>query len=470
MSKVICPVCHKFDINFSGGATYNITSDYKLLPGAKLTVDSGATLNIQKKLLIYSDNIYSATYNGQPVTTASSMWAENSTPRAAAELCVNGTLNVTGGIAGKITTGKTGAKLNLSNASTLSVSSDEGNGTGMYSYTKIYTESSEANGVLGMSAGKAVNANMAKANYYSVNYGNGVYGWAQYSITYDWVYSGTKYSLDNFKNNITNNNPAVYSTTASVVLTIPTLTTTEPYFDGWYTDAACTTPINKIDGLSGNITIYGKWVDEITYDVNFVTNVGCGNVDVTVNTYKMPEGNFNPYNYEIAKSAVNAVRYDATATHYFEGWYTTSDFTTKVSETSGISISSDTTLYAKWITKSKVTITSGSGYVTGINATTDGTTFTVDKSMAANGFYLVPGSTVAITAQYQHSGAASGLVGPATYKAKVEIAANGQTATVGKDSKTSASKYHTVTASATATTNWTISNDTEVTITTANDY
>ena len=42
-------------------------------------------------------------------------------------------------------------------------------------------------------------------------------------------------------------------------------------FDGWYTDAEYTTPITSTEGLTGNITIYGKYVDKNSLPTFIVT-------------------------------------------------------------------------------------------------------------------------------------------------------------------------------------------------------
>ncbi len=503
LSDIRIPISHKFQIELNGNNNYEITSDYKFLPGSSLTVNSGATLKVGSaaSAIFYSNNIYTApalTNSSQIATSVAWLWQKDTTGckdpyRPAATLIVNGTLVVDGGsIAGLIRAESVGATLDLTRATALSLSSTEGNGS--YSIdvdlstigalggdfgkaiegnvTKIYIESSSASGILGVSGEAGVNAQFGKARYTSASYGNGVYGWKQYTVSYEWVYDGTKHSTSTFIPNITNGNPFAYSTAVPLEFVAPSISTGEPYFEGWYADPACTVPIYNTSGKSGNLTVYGKWVDEITYNVDYVTNINFGTVPLNIVSGKVPDGNFNPYINTTSLAAMNASKYDATSSHYIVEWYTgydesTGTYSGLVSSTSGMNITADTTLYAKWEAKSVVNIAkSGSPTISAISATTDGEEVN-NITATSTKIYLVSGSKITVSASYTVTDRAG--LGSKTIKARVTISGTGQDSVEGyKESKGSFFASLTATATATAS-NWVIGEGTtNITVTATN--
>ena len=113
----------------------------------------------------------------------------------------------------------------------------------------------------------------------------------------------------------------------SIVGDLPTPTQEGKYFEGWYTDAECSTEYNG-ETLLGDTTLYAKWSD--AQMVTFHMNGGESIDDVAFRigtTPVMPE---------------DPVREG----YYFLGWYTDEKFTEKyVSENKETSFD----LYAKWI-------------------------------------------------------------------------------------------------------------------------
>ena len=113
----------------------------------------------------------------------------------------------------------------------------------------------------------------------------------------------------------------------SIIGDLPIPTQEGKYFEGWFTNADCTTAYNG-EKLSGDTTLYAKWSNAQT--VTFHTNGGESIDDVAFQigtTPVMPE---------------DPVREG----YYFLGWYTDEEFTEKyVSENKEASFD----LYAKWI-------------------------------------------------------------------------------------------------------------------------
>ena len=103
-------------------------------------------------------------------------------------------------------------------------------------------------------------------------------------------------------------------------------------FLGWYTDSECTNEITEISAeQTGNITLYAKF-DKIpqTFAITYVTDGAT---------------HYNPASYTEGTAVVLS---DAIKAGYtFEGWYTESDFTNKITEISAMQ-TGDITLYAKF--------------------------------------------------------------------------------------------------------------------------
>lgn len=116
---------HGYDITLAKGSTLTVLNTFKLLPGAKLTVDKGATLNIG-----------SALSKGTLVVYDAGAWTDNTvagvhvypSDMADAELVVNGTLSLnSGAFGGRISSAQAGATAVFESGVSLSVTVSEGN-------------------------------------------------------------------------------------------------------------------------------------------------------------------------------------------------------------------------------------------------------------------------------------------------------------------------------------------------------
>lgn len=110
--EVYFAVSWKYDISLNAG-NYNFIDKIKLMTGAKLTVGSDATLNVNGELIIYETFTDSCTINKYPA-------------KDPAQFIVDGTVNVSGAIAGEIIPGESEAMLNLSGSTALELQSNEG--------------------------------------------------------------------------------------------------------------------------------------------------------------------------------------------------------------------------------------------------------------------------------------------------------------------------------------------------------
>ena len=132
--------------------------------------------------------------------------------------------------------------------------------------------------------------------------------------------------------------------------TLPTATKSGYTFDGWYTSGSGGTRIteNTTVSLAGNQTLYAHWTEK-TYTVTFNVNGGnlSGNSYITVKTGSrygtLPTATRNSYT--------------------FDGWYTSENGGTKITENTTVSLTGNQTLYAHWtaVKKYGVTIYNGTG-------------------------------------------------------------------------------------------------------------
>lgn len=119
------------------------------------------------------------------------------------------------------------------------------------------------------------------------------------------------------------------------------------FFDGWYTDEACTTKFDAAAPISANLTVYAKWIESytITFDLNNKAE------NITVNTDK--EGKYTMP----TDPAVN--------NHYFGGWFVDKDYMEEFDPET--EITSDVVIYAKLVEKFTVSFnTFGNGDITSV--------------------------------------------------------------------------------------------------------
>ncbi|MEG1663181.1 MAG: hypothetical protein RR338_04260, partial [Clostridia bacterium] len=135
-AEVLFPISYLHDIQLYDGE-YTIGYKYKMLPGAKLTVGTGATLNLTGDFIIYTgDYVDTATADGNVL-------AQYPREKGDAELKVEGALNIanTCNFGGLVRGAKEGATVTV-NAKSLSMTSKEGGSTGTSLAAKFALSSS----------------------------------------------------------------------------------------------------------------------------------------------------------------------------------------------------------------------------------------------------------------------------------------------------------------------------------------
>lgn len=103
------------------------------------------------------------------------------------------------------------------------------------------------------------------------------------------------------------------------------------YFDGWYTDSKCTKAYNFSTKVTGNKTLYAKWLKK--YTVKFNGNGGSVKTTSKKVTYSKKYGTLPS---------------PKRKGYSFSGWYTKKSGGTKITANSAVKITKTTTLYAHW--------------------------------------------------------------------------------------------------------------------------
>lgn len=274
------PVGYRFKFNVLSGAKLTIPYAAKLLPGAELNIQSGATFEVANSLIAYKQNQLQFTGDytlwKYPINLAS------------AKIVNNGTINVTstGSLGGYIETENANASLNLANASSVRASCTE-------DYSKTITVDTTGD-VLdttvssdGSLAQTKKTSNLAKSNYTSSNmYNNYVWGigdTAKFPIKYFAVMPNGEI-IDDFNPGDTLPTYFIYGETLS--LGSPTIILNgNPNFGGWFFDSSLTNQMNAISGeqlynsyfnkTTQSLNVYAKYVFGKTIDVNFYKISGC---------------------------------------------------------------------------------------------------------------------------------------------------------------------------------------------------
>jgi len=163
--------------------------------------------------------------------------------------------------------------------------------------------------------------------------------------------------------------PLVVNVNGGDTVSEPTEPTRSGYqFAGWYSDAELTTLYNFSSVVTSNITLYAKWLEEFT--VTFDSNGGS-----VVTSQTVVDGNL----------AIEPT--DPTLTGYsFAGWYYDAGLTTLYNFSSAVT--SDITLYAKWLEEFTVTFDSNGGSAVASQTVIDGDLATepLDPSLTGYSF------------------------------------------------------------------------------------
>lgn len=106
-------------------------------------------------------------------------------------------------------------------------------------------------------------------------------------------------------------------------------------FDGWFTENTCTMPYDFNNTVTGEMTLYARWIKQGT-QYSFTIDTNCTGLALKTYTQKYAQGE------KAVKRAVDPEK----GGFRFDGWCTTAECTTAYDFNTPLS--ADTTVYAKW--------------------------------------------------------------------------------------------------------------------------
>lgn len=317
------------DITVKNKSTLTLnSSDYLILPGAKLTVDNGGTLSLGNNVDLVALPYASAPITGNYRYTRFYTANTDGNGKKDGKVIVNGTLSGSGySLGGNISTEQAGATLNIVNAS--------GSYITMRGSSKPYYESGTVNafGDIMTSRNSYAQRNLSTGTYYSKKV-NGKFVW--YSQTATITYKANDKTHSTISRTVGANG---YTITAA---DFPTTPPTKDYytFDKWYIDEALTTEaVGKTVFIS--CTLYAGWTANtysITYKYKYNgEEYSPENVDNSANKK-------TTYTYEDSFFLAPAISNDG---YKFYRWYSDEACTEPITQISGMG--KDITLYGEFI-------------------------------------------------------------------------------------------------------------------------
>ena len=340
---------HNNDITGNNAIVSFGNQDIKLMPGAKLEIDEGVTLNARNIVVYdeYLDKNYASLGAG----------LQYPQDKGAGQLIINGILNVND-IAGYVQTNSNTGVMKITGNTTISTSQlDSKSGSSIFTSVTYITVTN----TLSLDYYDNTNINtryeISEKNIFISTIINNQNCWIidneEISINYDISnYGGTS--------TITNNNANTIGKADNIQLINPTTNPVDNVniFIGWYDNPSFTgSPITTLHGYkyNSNITLYGKWeqVEQVNVVYHYKTGDGLiENIAYSSSSYLVIEGT----NYNLLDITV----FGEKIGYEFTGWNTKADGTGEF-VTSITNISDDTSLYATYkILSYTITVNAGS--------------------------------------------------------------------------------------------------------------
>lgn len=318
-----------YHLRFKNGTT-SISNSMKMMDGSKLIIDSTATLTL-------SDMIVYDTY-----VDGSDGHAQYPTAAGKAQLINNGTLTATQ-LAGKVYTESASSNLKVTSGASVNCYEHLSHSGSSFSTSATYTTISENLQLKLIKKGSVGDFTTAgTGQYYGYKDSSNNYGWYTTSGTLSYDSNG---SSDTFSDKSFSIDANGYTVTASDLANTPTRL--HYTFGGWYEDQECTVQVTTSSVLYCSTTLYAKWTP-VEYPIVYHFDK---NFDGTTVSGTPTNSASNPSTYNIEDPAA---LYPASYGDYiFDGWYSDSSYSTKISTITGdilSSLSSPYTLnlYGRW--------------------------------------------------------------------------------------------------------------------------
>lgn len=365
---------HYFDINVFGKLT--VKTKQKVLPGCNITINNGATMDINSDFIVVDNIDDSAAKKPYKYPTK---FNQSENPNTVVDAITNnGTLNINGcSFGGKVISYVENAILNLASTTNLSVTSKEGTfgnqtvnknpfsgsfGLNFSLDQPLQVITVSANGPL-ISTSAITNGNFAKNVYVSASI-NGSYGWKEASDLDSYTIT---YHLNGGSGDIEDNKTYTYYMFKGQSMELSSVPASDPIkqyynFAGWYLDSNLIRPISNGVMVSNGVSInvYAKY-SLTTYTINYNISNDSG-YDFNIDN----SNNITSFTYNTFTSSGNIISLNepTIADEFkdkvvFDGWYYSEDYATsnKVSNNQ-LTECRDYVLYARYIkVRPKVTFT-----------------------------------------------------------------------------------------------------------------
>ena len=291
------------DITVRNNSTLTLnSSDYLILPGAKLTVDNGGTLSLGNNVDLVALPYASAPTTGDYRYTRFYTANTDGNGKKDGKLIVNGTLSGSGySLGGNISTEQAGATLNVVNAS--------GSYVTMRGSSKPYYDSGTINafGDIMNSSSTAEETHFGTGTYYSTKIGS-AYAWFKNSATITYNPKGGTL------NGTSGNTTETVTLPSGGYTDLPTPNRDYYEFGGWYFNPDLT---QKATAIYTTCTLYAKWTP-IQYTIKYILPYAeCGT---------LANGSLSGNQEKELVSPPNKTIIVEGTTYVFLGWYLKSDY------------------------------------------------------------------------------------------------------------------------------------------------
>lgn len=348
------------DITVNNGAKLTLTSsDYLLLPGSTLKVESGGILNLGSNVDLVAMPYKSMPTSGTSVFTKYYTSATDGSGKEDGKLIINGTLTGSGhNLGGNILTKSAGATLKVVKSSATYVT--------LTSYQTPYYQSGTVNsaGNIMTGANSYANRSLGSGTFYSkIVDGEAVW----YSETADILFNADGNIVSTIQKAVGANGYTIQSSD------FPSTPTRDFYtFEDWYLDENCTV---KALGqtIFASTTLYAGWTP-VSYNITYKFIYNGNEITDGITNDK----NRTSYTYEDSFFLNPATYLDE---YKFYRWYTDSFLGSPITQITGMH--GDLTLYGEFINKNDKTYNITYSYVN-VNTDTEVSTPPAASSIKSN--------------------------------------------------------------------------------------
>lgn len=348
------------DITVNNGAKLTLTSsDYLLLPGSTLKVESGGILNLGSNVDLVAMPYKSMPTSGTSVFTKYYTSATDGSGKEDGKLIINGTLTGSGhNLGGNILTESAGATLKVVKSSATYVT--------LTSYQTPYYQSGTVNsaGNIMTGANSYANRSLGSGTFYSkIVDGEAVW----YSETADILFNADGNIVSTIQKAVGANGYTIQSSD------FPSTPTRDFYtFEDWYLDENCTV---KALGqtIFASTTLYAGWTP-VSYNITYKFIYNGNEITDGITNDK----NRTSYTYEDSFFLNPATYLDE---YKFYRWYTDSFLGSPITQITGMH--GDLTLYGEFINKNDKTYNITYSYVN-VNTDTEVSTPPAASSIKSN--------------------------------------------------------------------------------------